>query len=116
MGQTLLEPPDVAGWNLGQGWVSTGAMLARMNFAATLARNQRFNLARAAAPHRATADGLLNFFLEQLSPSPYDFVPHNELLAYLGAGRAWTGSDAQLRTKTAGLVKLIVGSSDYQFV
>ena len=116
MGQALLEPPDVAGWNLGQGWFSTGAMLARMNFAATLARNQRFNLAGAAAPYGATPDGLLDFFLEQLSLSPYDFVPHNELLEYLGAGGAWTGSNAQLRTKTAGLVKLIVGSSDYQFV
>ena len=33
MGQTLFEPPDVNGWELGQGWFSTGAMLARMNFA-----------------------------------------------------------------------------------
>ncbi len=116
MGQTLLEPPDVAGWNLGQGWFSTGAMLARMNFAATLAGNQRFNLAQAAAPYRERPDGLLDFFLERLSPSPYDFAQYSELLAYLGAGGAWTGSDTQLNAKTAGLVKLIVGSSDYQFV
>ena len=55
MGQTLFEPPDVAGWELGPGWFSTGAMLARMNFAATLAANQQFNLARAAAPYRSDA-------------------------------------------------------------
>ena len=116
MGQTLLEPPDVAGWNLGQGWFSTGAMLARMNFATTLTANQRFNLARAAAPHRGRPDDLLDFFLERLSPSPYDFAQYSELLAYLGAGGAWTGSDTQLNAKAAGLVKLIVGSSDYQFV
>ena len=116
MGQTLFEPPDVAGWNLGQGWFSTGAMLARMNFATTLAANQRFNLARAAAPYRGRPGDLLDFCLEQLSPSPYEFVPYSELLAYLGAGGAWTGSDAQLNAKTAGLVKLIVGSADYQFV
>src|SRR5262245_28559532 len=36
MGQQLFEPPDVAGWDLGETWFSTGAMLARMNFAATL--------------------------------------------------------------------------------
>ena len=41
MGQILYEPPDVAGWDAGQAWFSTGAMLARMNFAATLAANQR---------------------------------------------------------------------------
>ena len=52
MGQTLFEPPNVAGWQLGTGWFGTGAMLARMNFAATLAANQKFNLARSfsAAP------------------------------------------------------------------
>ena len=37
MGQILYEPPDVSGWDLGQSWFSTGAMLARMNFASTLA-------------------------------------------------------------------------------
>src|SRR5262249_6547427 len=40
MGQQLLEPPNVAGWELGTNWFSTGAMLARMNFASTLAFNQ----------------------------------------------------------------------------
>ena len=37
MGQVLYEPPDVAGWEQGPGWISTGGMLARMNFAAQLA-------------------------------------------------------------------------------
>ena len=44
MGQQLFEPPDVNGWELGPGWFSSGGMLARMNFAAALANNQRFNL------------------------------------------------------------------------
>ena len=35
MGQQLFEPPDVAGWERGQAWFTTAAMLARMNFAAT---------------------------------------------------------------------------------
>ena len=44
MGQQLFEPPDVAGWDLGPGWFSSGGMLARMNFAAQLATNQKFAL------------------------------------------------------------------------
>src|SRR5207237_1578556 len=32
MGQQLFEPPDVAGWDLGQLWFSTGKRLPRMNF------------------------------------------------------------------------------------
>ena len=58
MGQSLFEPPDVNGWALGPGWFSTGAMLARMNFSSTLAANQRFNLARAAAPFRKAPEDL----------------------------------------------------------
>ena len=116
MGQTLFEPPDVSGWELGRGWFSTGAMLARMNFATTLAANQRFNLARAAAPYRSTPENVLDFFLDRLSPTPFEHTPYSELLNYLKSGGAWTGSDAQLNAKVAGLAKLIVGSSEYQFV
>jgi uncharacterized protein (DUF1800 family) len=116
MGQTLLEPPDVAGWDLGPGWFSTGAMLARMNFAATLAANQKFNLGRAAAAYRSSPEDFLAFFLDRLSPSPFEQEPYGELMAYLTSGGAWTGSDTQLNAKAAGLAKLIVGSSEYQFV
>ena len=50
MGQILYEPPDVSGWDAGQTWFSTSAMLARMNFASALAANQKFNLATAVKP------------------------------------------------------------------
>ena len=55
MGQQFYEPPDVNGWELGPGWISTSGMLTRMNFAATLAGNQRFNLARDAQPVQANS-------------------------------------------------------------
>jgi uncharacterized protein (DUF1800 family) len=116
MGQTLFEPPDVNGWELGEGWFSTGSMLARMNFAATLAFNQRFNLGREAAAARTAPEALLELFLDRLSPLPYDSEPRHALIDYLNAGGAWTGSDAQLVVKASGLTRLIVGSSEYQFV
>jgi uncharacterized protein (DUF1800 family) len=116
MGQTLFEPPDVNGWELGQGWFSTGGMLARMNFASTLTSNQRFNLRSEAAAARTSPEQLLSYYLDRLSPLPYDRAPYDELLAFLRAGAPWSGSDAQLLTKASGLVRLIVGSSEYQFV
>ena len=116
MGQTLYEPPDVNGWELGQGWFSTGSMLARMNFAASLAFNQRFNLGRTGADGRGAPQELLDLFLGRLSAPSYDSEPYLALLDYLGAGGAWTGSDAQLTTKAAGLTRLIVGSSEYQLM
>jgi uncharacterized protein (DUF1800 family) len=116
MGQTLFEPPDVAGWDLGQSWFSTGAMLARMNFASTLALNQKFNLAREAAAVRSSPDRFLAFFLDRLSPAPYAAAPAGDLSNFLLGTGAWTGTDAQLQTKASGLARLIIGSSEYQLV
>ena len=69
MGQQLFEPPDVNGWELGQGWFSTAAMLARMNFAAALTTNQRVNLRNEARPFAQTPQSVLSFVLERLSPA-----------------------------------------------
>jgi uncharacterized protein (DUF1800 family) len=116
MGQQLFEPPDVAGWDLGQSWFSTGAMLARMNFASTLTLNQRFNIAVAARGKGPSPEALLSFYLDQVTPADFDRAAYDDLLAYLRAGVTWSGSDAQLATKAPGLLHLLVGSSEYQFV
>ena len=114
MGQQLLDPPDVAGWSLGQSWFSTGAMLARMNFGSTLAANQKFNLAASAAGARSTSRGVVDYLLTRLTPE-LDGAVYSDLLSYAGAGISWSGSDAQLQSKTPGLVHLILGSPEYQF-
>ncbi|MEX2271533.1 MAG: DUF1800 domain-containing protein [Vicinamibacterales bacterium] len=116
MGQQLFEPPDVNGWDPGPGWFSTGAMLARMNFAAQLATNQRVNLRDQARGHGSTPEALLSFARERLTLPAPEGDGRSAYLDYLRAGAAWSGSDTQLLAKTAGLVHLMVGSGDYQFV
>jgi uncharacterized protein (DUF1800 family) len=116
MGQVLYEPPDVAGWEQGAGWISTGGVLARMNFAAQLSRTQNTNLVAAVKPYAKTPDAVLSYFLDRLAPSPYDDGGYNDLRSYLTSSGAWTGSDAQLRTKVPGLVHLIAGSGEYVFI
>ncbi len=115
MGQELLEPPSVAGWVLGQSWFSTGAMLARMNYASTLAANQKFNLATASASARGSSHAVVDYLLSRLTVDVGNDV-YNDLLAYAAAGVSWTGSDSQLQTKAPGIVHLILGSAEYQFV
>ena len=118
MGMILYEPPDVAGWDAGQAWFSTGAMLARMNFAATLAANQRFNLAASAriANARRTADTLMLHMTGALRTAPLDSGVAAEWANYLRATGPWTGSDAQVQAKATGLAHLIAGSPEYQLV
>src|SRR5262249_13100147 len=118
MGQILFEPPDVSGWDLGQSWFSTSAMLARLNFAATLASNQKFSLATAvkAAGAQGSPDALLSFISDALITAPADSSVTAELSNYLRATGAWTGSDAQIQAKAAGLVHLVAGSPEYQLI
>ena len=116
MGQILFEPPDVSGWRLGTDWFSTGTLLARMNFAATLASNQQFRLLSDVLPSAGTPESLLAYMLDRLAPAGYDTQASNDLLNYLSAGAAWTAGAAQVRIKAAGLAHLIGGSSEYQFV
>jgi uncharacterized protein (DUF1800 family) len=116
MGQQLFEPPDVAGWAPGPAWFTTAAMLARMNFAATITARQRNDIAAAATGNGQTPEALLSFFLDRLSPAPFEQNAHASLLEYLRAGLTWAGSASQLRIKAPGLVHLIVGSAEYQLV
>jgi uncharacterized protein (DUF1800 family) len=117
MGQQLFEPPDVNGWELGAAWFSTGGMLARMNFAAQLATNQRFALRDGARAANAAGspEALVAFVLERLS-LPASTVNQQTLVDYVRAGGTWTGSDAQLLNKTAGLFHLLTGCGDYQIL
>ena len=118
MGQILFEPPDVSGWDLGQSWFSTSAMLARMNFGSTLAGNQKFNLATAvkAAGAGTTPEAMLAYFTNELATAPLASGVSTEFSTYLHTNGAWTGSDAQLQAKASGLVHLMAGCPEYQLV
>jgi uncharacterized protein (DUF1800 family) len=116
MGQLLYEPPNVAGWHLGTNWFSTGTMLARTNFAATMASSQKEFLASSLQDEGRTADGLLNAMLTRMTPAPFDQAPQQALMTYLQADGGWTGSESQLSTRASGLARLLVGCSEYQLI
>jgi uncharacterized protein (DUF1800 family) len=115
MGQSLYEPPDVNGWETGPGWISTSSMLTRMNYAASLAQNQRFNLARDAGPHRQAPDRVLEYMLGRFQSMAFSSQSTTAMMDYLRSGNGWTGSDAQLQQRVPGLTRLIVGAGEYQF-
>jgi uncharacterized protein (DUF1800 family) len=116
MGQQLFEPPDVAGWDLGQSWFTSGAMLGRMNFAAQLATNQKFELRNSARGVVTSPEGLVSWALDRMTSAAFPADSYNALIDYARAGGAWTGSDTQLATKASGVAHLIAGSGEYQLV
>jgi hypothetical protein len=104
----------VSGWDAGQTWFSSGAMLARMNFASTLAANQRFNLATTSKFAAQTPQAFLAYYMSELETAPAGSSVRDEWLNYLTTTGAWTGSDPQRQAKAPGLVHLIGGSPEYQ--
>ena len=93
MGQQLFEPPDVNGWELGPRLVLERGMLARMNFAAVLATNQRFNLRdQSRRPGRFAGEPAV---VHARSPDAARVRARRATtrsLDYADAGGAWTGS------------------------
>ena len=115
MGQLLFEPPNVGGWPLGAGWFSTGTMLARTNFAATLAASQKESLGAEFESEGQTPQALFQAMLSRVTPAPFDSVPQQALMSYLQSG-AGSWNSAQVTTRAAGLARLLVGSAEYQLV
>ena len=58
----------------------------------------------------------LAFVLDALKTPPLDATITGVLLGYLRATGAWTGSAAQLQAKVPGLIHLVAGTPEYQFV
>jgi hypothetical protein len=90
-------------------------MLARMNFASQLATNQRVALRERARSSGQSPESLVAFARGSLSlPDPPPPAVSAVLVEYVRAGGAWTGSEAQLLAKTAGLFHLLAGSGEFQ--
>jgi len=54
--------------------------------------------------------------LDRVTPAPFDPGPQGALMTYLLADGGWTGNEAQLNTRAAGLARLLVGCSEYQLI
>jgi hypothetical protein len=91
-------------------------MLARMNFAAALAKTQRAALADAAGAEGAanSPSALVRYMMWRLTGLNYEPRDHDRLVAY--AQNGWSTSSAQLQAKAGGLAHLILGSGEYQFL
>ncbi len=97
MGQVLLAPPNVKGWDGGKSWVSTATLLFRYNFANYLVngvgqqgnappalRRDPVNLEKLLSPDsRTNSDKLLETLAKRLFQAPLDGKQTQTLHAYL---------------------------------
>ncbi len=118
MGMDLLYPPDVAGWKIGEAWVSTATMVERMKWAGRLfggTAGPGLNLPAAAYLEGAgTPEALVERILS-LFDAPIPVAKRGPLLAAARDGIAAGASRGTVQTAAQEVTRLVFGSPEFQF-
>ena len=129
MGQEILNPPDVAGWDLNMGWINTASMMERFNFANALLANRDTT----SVGVFVTNDQLRSYaspditetvqnFLSRLGPIKVNKETVRQLRYYLSmdnkgaitSGSGFTLNDRTVDKKLRGLARLIMCMPEFQ--
>jgi uncharacterized protein (DUF1800 family) len=127
MGQTLFNPPNVAGWPGGAVWFNTSTWLERVNEANRILsirkddHTQPVDLLGFMQHNGLTsADSAVDYFLGLLVDGQVRPEQRQALLDYAKEGNLWTAgqprnaADPAVDRKLRGLVYLIASSAEYQ--
>jgi uncharacterized protein (DUF1800 family) len=111
-GQTLFNPPDVAGWDTGMAWISAGSLLTRMNFALTM--STLFDpLQFQQGETITTPEQLVDVYARKLGPLDLSTATRDELIRYVAPnGTLPTGNG--LTAKQRGLAHMILSLPEWQ--
>lgn len=116
MGQTVLEPPSVFGWDWESSWISSATLLARHAFVRDVAARWAEGFAPLALVSPASGDPavVVDAVTEYLGVK--DDLSPAEIAAFRGflGGPVDLSSDEQVRRKIHGLFVLVMQSPAYQ--
>jgi len=126
MGQALLGPPSVEGWQGGNEWINTGTYVERINFASKVLNNPdklgvrdiidriKVNLGTGAI----TSDELVSACLEVLGPVDVSVTTENRLKVFAGKYQELGWQDEisyeQFDKAALSVIQLIVCTQEYQ--
>lgn len=120
MEQDLFNPPDVAGWDMGLGWISTATMLTRYNFANTVATARGGNVGTFSpetllqGKDLQSPEAVVDYFLEILGLPAVSGQARKVLTDLLRPASGNFVLDAQtIDQKVRGLVHLIMTLPHY---
>ncbi|MDQ2688034.1 MAG: DUF1800 domain-containing protein, partial [Armatimonadota bacterium] len=112
MGQDILEPPSVKGWDGNEAWINSTTLLARISFANTLSQaRQSFDGQFVRATDFMQAKGLdagryVDFLAETLGPLPLTPQTRQALVRYINDANNGTPVVAQTSETTDGTIHL----------
>jgi hypothetical protein len=119
MGQDLLNPPSVKGWDGGTAWINAMTVLERANFANRLAtargdRGESYLDVAALATRLPTAERAVDGLAELLLDGDLPAGARDGLLAYVTDGGGSLADPDTADRKVRGLVHLLLASPYYQ--
>ena len=126
MGQLLLNPPSVEGWHTGVGWINTAALMQRINFACKELSDPtkpgiKLIIDSIRAQGREVSPGTaVDICLDLMGPLEVSGSTRGELVEAVREGGPLRfgseGEDHDTSERIVGLLSLIAGSREYQFV
>ena len=124
MGQGLLDPPSVEGWHTGTEWLTTGSLVARINFASHQFADADKPGVRAiidrvrALPQPLSPDRLVDACLDFIGPITVSQSTRQEMVEYAeSGGEIRFGTEHEDRVaaqRVTAILQLIVATREYQ--
>jgi uncharacterized protein (DUF1800 family) len=121
MGQSLLAPPDVSGWDGGVAWINSSTLLARVNLAHTIAsggsRQLAFDPTALAGAAGESSETLVGFYVDLLLGGEITDATRAALLEHaeeLRIPSRTTGRTVPFEERVRSVVYLILASPDHQ--
>jgi len=126
MGMDLFNPPNVAGWNWGAGWISSASMLERLNASNQLTSQRGDNAKLGMDPATAiakfgarTPQQILDGLVDLLVDGDVQPAARTQLLAYMtngytGSPDAFSGDRQRVDRTVRGVAHLIMSMPAYQ--
>lgn len=126
MGQTLLYPPNVKGWDGQEAWINANTVLVRFNFGMRLTTQRQDEFARKSdlqawlARARVTnADDVLSYYATSLLDNDVPYDTKAQLLDFLNRGTknepvTFALTPETVNQKVRGVVQLLMSTPEYQ--
>jgi uncharacterized protein (DUF1800 family) len=121
MGQALLDPPSVEGWDTGKEWINSGSLLARVNFVADRVANTSLPgvqtiIAQIRGDGVKSPEDLLEATLEHMGFLEVRAETRDQLLEHVNDGGDLDWSDeAAAVTRIGEMLALVGATTEYQF-
>ena len=121
MGQALLDPPSVEGWDTGQGWINSGSLLARINFVADRVANTSLPgvkgiIDQIKGDGVSTPEELLEASLEHMGFLELGEETRQQLMDHAKTeGNLDWSDEAAAGTRIGEMLALLGATTEYQF-